>query len=307
MLNDDTLNATDVAAILHIGKNAVYQLAKTGELPSYKMGRKILFSLKDVQRYMESRRFAPHAEQAPASSIKPSDVEDAFVIAGQGIACDLIVDRLQTLGMPAFRKPCGSYTGLVDIYQDQANASLVHLFDQRTNSYNIPYVQRLAPGTPVVVYRLIQRWQGFAVAEGNPKSISSWGSLLRDNIRLANRQKGCGSRILLDEKLMAMEANPYSIPGYGTDYATGLAAAQAVATGAADVAVVGEQIALQIDGIDFVRLQSEWLDIVVAKNGRGRELVRALRSFFSDTSFKREYGRIVHGNDESLGAIVYEC
>ena len=229
------------------------------------------------------------------------------MIAGQGLPADLLVDRLQTLGSQAVHKRCGSYTGLVDVYEGRANATLVHLYDQRTNSYNIPYVQRLAPGTPVMVFRLVKRWQGFVVAKGNPRSIASWGALLRDDVRLANRRRGCGSRILLDEKLIAMEADPWTVKGYESDFPTGLSAARAIADGLADVAVVGEQVAAQTDGVDFVRLQPEWLDIVAAKGGRGRELCRALREFFDDSAFRREYARIVQGDAESLGAIVYEC
>lgn len=312
MLNDQVLNATDVASILHIGRNAVYALAKSGELPSYKMGRKLQFSLKDVEAYREGRRQGAflggqHETQDYSLLASSPTVGEGFVVAGQGVATDLIVERLQTMGESAQRKPCGSYAGLVGLYEGWANAALVHLYDQRTNSYNTPYVQRLAPGMPVVVFRLMKRWQGFAVAKGNPKGLSSWGALLRDGVRLANRQRGCGSRVLLDEKLLAMEADPSTIEGYDSSYATGLAAAEAVSLGMADVAVIGEHIAAQLDGIEFVKLQSEWLDMVVAKGGKGRELCRALRTFFLDEAFKREYGRIVHGNAENLGAVVYEC
>lgn len=311
MLNDEALNATEVASLLHIGRNAVYELAKSGKLPSYKAGRKLLFALKDVQGYLESTRTSSVLSigGGPSPSGVATNIESAaadFVIGGQGIASDIFVDRLQTLGFPARRKPCGSYEALRGIYAGQTDAALIHLFDQRTNSYNIPYVQRLVPGQPVVVFRLVRRWQGFAVSPGNPKKISSWGALLRDNVRLANRQKGCGSRVLQDEKLLSMEADPWTIKGYESDYATGLAAAYAVAAGLADVAVVGEQIASQIDGVEFVQLQQEWLDFAVSKEGKGRELCRILKSFFEDEAFKREYSRIVHGDAESLGAIVYE-
>lgn len=312
MFNDEALNAAEAAALLHIGRNAVYALAKTGELPSYRLGRKLLFSLKDVQAYLESKHStSPSAQKSlteeGAATEKLSYPEDAFVIAGQGMATDFIVECLQSEGAQAMRKPCSSYAGLVDIYKGRASATLVHLYDQRTNSYNIPYVQRLAPGTPVTVFRLIRRWQGFAVAKGNPHSLSTWSSLLQNDVRLANRSKGSGSRVLLDEKLLSLEANPWSISGYGNEYPTGLAAGSAVASGVADVAIIGEQAAAQIEGIDFVRMQPEWLDVVVAKHGEGRKLCRAMKALFADASFKREYSRIVQGQDDSLGAIIYEC
>ena len=130
MFNTEALNATEVASILHIGRNAVYALAKTGELPSYKMGRKLLFSLKDVQSYLQDKRsISPScsARDLPTqdSRAQSQNIDETFVIAGQGVATDLIVDRLQTLGKPAIRKSCGSYTGLIDIYKGRANAALL--------------------------------------------------------------------------------------------------------------------------------------------------------------------------------------
>ena len=326
MLNDEALNATEVAEILHIGRNAVYALAKSGELPSYKIGRKLFFGLKDVQAYIAGTRSGGIPEAAGTSNISVANTSteglaadpcadfspiqrstDGFIIAGHGIAADLFVERLEMMGNSATRTSRESYTGLMDIYSGNADAALIHLYDQRTNTYNIPFVQRLAPGTPVIVFRLMKRWQGFAVAKGNPKGIRSWGSLLGEGISVANRRRGCGSRILLDEKLIAMEAIPQNVPGYDMEFSTGMAAAEAVVGGAFDVAVIEEHIAAHVDGIDFIKMQPEWLDIVVSKKGHGRQLGHHLREMLADAKFKREYERIVHGEAEGFGSIVYEC
>lgn len=324
MLNDDVLNAADVASILHIGRNAVYDLAKAGSLPSYKMGRKLYFTLADVKEYLAHARQggkaskaeggliddAPHSRSAQGSVENGRVVgndEGAFVIAGNGLAADLIAEHLVAFGSSVSRSYRGSYKALVDVYKHRADAALIHLYDQRTNSYNVPFVLRLAPGTPVIVIRLLKRMQGFAVAKGNPQAISSWGALLRSGIRLANRQRGCGSRVLLDEKLLDMEAAQSSIDGYHTEYASGLAAARAVADGRADVTVVCEDVAAQVKGVDFVPLQTEWLDLVVAKNERTRETIRRIKELMGDESFRAEYSRVTHGDPVNLGAIVYEC
>ena len=154
---------------------------------------------------------------------------------------------------------------------------------------------------------LVSRRQGFAVAKGNPLNIASWGALLREGVRLANRPIGSGARVLLDEKLLSLEAPGFQIAGYERVFATGLAAAQAVADGAADVAVVDETLANQVEGVSFVPLQNEWLDLVVSKARRERGLTRPLRAVLGDASFRREYARVVQGDTSQLGAIVYEC
>ena len=318
-MNERALNAEEVASLLHIGRNAVYALAKSGELASYRLGRKLLFTLDDVERFRESRRTAggrtayhnlppsSHLAAPPLSALPDRDAEGALILAGQGAPLDLLVDRLEQEGTAASRVNLESYAALVALYEGSVDAALVHLYDRRTNSYNVPYVQRLVPGVSVVVMHLVSRRQGFAVAQGNPLNIASWGALLRNGVRLANRPIGCGARVLLDEKLLSLEAPGFQIAGYERVFATGLSAAQAVAEGGADVAVVDETLANQVEGISFVPLQNEWLDLVVSKASRERGLARPLRTILGDASFRREYERIVQGDTSQLGAIVYEC
>ena len=212
MLPNGVMNAEDVARYLHLGKNTVYQLAKTGQLASYHVGRKLRFTLEDVEAYVASTRQSsegailqpPFSKPTPqtqaAQSAKPvsqsgaqsiSDAAafgklpgNAFVLAGGDAMADLIASNLNASGMPVTRLVRGSYTALVNLYAGDADAAVVHLYDQRANSYNIPYVRSLAPGASVVVFRLYGRRVGFIVQAGNPKGLTTWGSLLRDGVQL---------------------------------------------------------------------------------------------------------------------------
>lgn len=340
-MDEQALTAKDAAALLHLGRNTVYALAKSGELPSYRMGRKLLFSLDDVEQYRQRQRrdckedaepWQPstvdaskvqqgsgaissslaslptrHLASPPLGSLATRTSNGPFVLAGQGLASDLIADRLEQKGHRSGRLALESYAALVALYEGSADAALVHLYDQRTNSYNVPYVQRLAPGVPVVVIRLISRRQGFAVAKSNPQGISSWGALLRPGLRLANRPLGCSARVLLDEKLLALEAHLKSIEGYDRTFPSGLIAVQAVADGRADVAVADESLIAQVDGVDFVPLQREWLDLAVSKSGHDRRWARAVSTAFADKAFGHEYARVLLGDASQFGSIVYEC
>lgn len=314
MINDEALNAQEVASILHIGRNAVYELAKSGEIASYHMGRKVLFALKDVEDYLARRRTSALNEQRSSTDavtdecIEPSEpVSGNLVIAGNGMPADIFADRINSAGIQCIRKNLTSYEALRALYQRKADVAFVHLYDQRSNSYNIPYVRQLAPGTSVIVFRMVKRKQGFVVRKGNPRSIASWGALLRPKTKLANRVYGCGSRVLLDAKLQSMDANASAIDGYETEYPSGLLAAQAVARQMADVAVASQQIAAQVSGVDFVALQDEWIDAVIIKDDATRALIRYMRAISSDKDFAAEYARIVHGDPAHFGSIVYEC
>ena len=68
-----------------------------------------------------------------------------------------------------------------------------------TDTYNLPYIERMLPGEQVAVFHLLKRWQGFYVKEGNPKNIQKFEDLLREDVRMINREKGSGIRIFIDE------------------------------------------------------------------------------------------------------------
>ena len=332
MLDDDALTAEEVAEMLRISKNSVYRLVQSGELASYRVGRKLRFTLRDVEAYtrsgMRSRKSAQTSEgasspshTAEASPSSPSDAREGisaipstfslddrkpFVIAGNDLSGDIIAHALAAAGLPVSRAYVGSYTALVNLYAKQANAALVHLYDQRTNASNVPSVQRIAPGMPVVVIRLLKRKQGFIVQAGNPKKLTTWGGLLREGVRLADRERGCGTRVLLDEKLLSLEARPEAIEGYDLGCATGLEAATLVSKGCADVAIGVERLAKELPGLAFVALQAEWLDLVVEKSRRTEPLVREIRKIAESKSFRDAIGAIEGYEAANTGAIVYE-
>ncbi len=332
MRADDAMNAEEVARYLHIGKNSVYQLARTGQLTSYRIGRKLRFSLVDADAYLASTRVATDggapATDAGASAPDglppefPRRFEDAalveaarlgeperdpFVIAGTEAAADLLARRLNEAGVPTARSVKNSYAGLVSAYAGQADAAVVHLFDQKTNSYNVEYVRRLMPGVSSLVMRLYSRRQGYVVRAGNPKKLATWGALLREDVRLANRGRGSASRVLLDEKLRALDARTAMVNGYDDEFPAAVAAAERVAVGAADVALGIAATAYAVEGVDFVALQVETIDVAVVKTERTRPLVRLMKRLAADPRFKEELGRIEECDAKALGAIVYEC
>lgn len=332
MFDDDALTAEEVAEMLRVSKNSVYRLAQSGELASYRVGRKLRFTLRDVEAYtragMRSQKGAQTAEGAssPSRTAKagpspsgnaregvseiPSafslDSREPFVIAGNDLSGDIIAHALAAAGLPISRAYVGSYTALVNLYAKQANAALIHLYDQRTNAYNVPSVQRIAPGMPVVVIRLLKRKQGFIVQAGNPKKLTTWGGLLREGVQLANRERGCGTRVLLDEKLLSLEARPEMVKGYDLECATGLEAATLVSKSCADVTVGIERLAKELPSLAFVPLQTEWLDIAVEKSRRTAPLVREIRKIAESKSFRDAIDAIEGYEAANTGAIVYE-
>ena len=51
-----SLTPQEVSELLKITKNTVYELIKRGELPSYKIGKKIRIDMHDVEAYINNQK-----------------------------------------------------------------------------------------------------------------------------------------------------------------------------------------------------------------------------------------------------------
>jgi len=110
--------------------------------------------------------------------------------------------------------------------------------------------------------RFADREQGLIVAPGNPKKLTGMADVAKKRLRFVNRQKGAGTRTLVDRMLRDNGIAPERIHGYGTEEYTHHAVAATVATGRAD-AGLGVRAAAAQFGLGFVPLVEEryWLAI----------------------------------------------
>ena len=324
-MNQDALTAVEVAEILKVAKNTVYELVKRGELNCYKVGRKMRFTYADVQAYINSRRQTGTdltADEGPGTDTKPGEppemaaAKSAGGDAGAGaVFClcgqDEILDRLQwyldraLLNGRTERVRKGSYESLSLLYKDRVSAAASHMWDAEDDVYNIPFVKRMLPGCDAVIVHICDRTQGFYVAEGNPKNLRDWKDLARSDVRLANREPGAGTRILLDEHLRMLGICGESIPGYSVHLPSHLAVAGCVSKGEADVGIGAMKTALGIRGISFIPLQQESYDLVFKKRDLDTPAIREILRILQSGELKEEF-RYVSGYDvERMGDILY--
>ena len=319
-----SLTPEEVAGILKIAKNTVYEMIKRGELPAYRVGRKIRVELKDVETY---KRQGKKNELLPESQIPPCrnllgnlaikrnfiteetdlNAKD-LVICGQDVLLDILTRYLDRhpKGARSFRHHVGSFPGLLALYQEKAHLAAIHLWDGEKNIYNIPYVRHLMPGIPAVIIHLACRLQGFYVAKNNPEQIKDWLDLTRPDIVFINREKGSGTRVLLDEQLHRLKIDRRSVNGYDKEDFSHLAVASAVARGEADVALGNEKVSLQVRGIDFVPLQKERYELVIRKEDIEKPLFQAVLEIIRSSEFKSELQGLGDYDLTETGLIVAE-
>lgn len=317
MNKDTVLTPIEVAEILKISKNTVYELIKRGELNAYKVGNKVRVDLSDVEEYKNNTKTIKPKESINVNKQILDNTQyisydipqnNSFVICGQDIILDILSRHLQRHpdGVQALRSYIGSYDGLYSLYHDKVQIATAHLWDGDTNEYNIPYVKRLLPGIPSIIINLASRYQGFYVAKGNPKNITDWNDLNRTDLVFANREKGSGSRILLDEHIRLLHINPFNIVGYNRELSSHLAVASTVARGGADFGLGNEKFALQVNGIDFIPLQKERYDLVIKKEDLSKPPFKAIIEILNSEEFRLELEGIGGYDLSELGYITYE-
>src|SRR5580698_3438556 len=156
----------------------------------------------------------------------------------------------------------GSLGGLVALRDGLCHLAGSHLLDPVTGEYTLPYLDRVLGGAEVSVVRLVHRDQGLMVAPGNPLGLKGIDDLTRPGVRYVNRQRGAGTRVLLDHELRNRGISPDSIDGYPREEPTHLAVAAAVAAGRAD-AGLGITAAARAFRLDFLPVTREPYDLVV--------------------------------------------
>lgn len=154
----------------------------------------------------------------------------------------------------------GSMGGLVALRRREAHFAGVHLLDEATGEYNIASVLKYLPDESIQLITFAHREQGLIVPKGNPLNVRSLDDLPR--LRYVNRQRGAGTRLLLDYELKQRGITPEQISGYDREEYTHLGVAVAIATGIADSGLGIRSAAIAL-GLEFIPVGWERYDFAI--------------------------------------------
>jgi molybdate-binding protein len=143
------------------------------------------------------------------------------------------------------------------------------------------------------IFPVMKRVQGLMVAKGNPHNITSPKDLLRTKIRFINRQKGSGTRLLLDKVLSKEGIDPRAIKGYENEEFTHSAIAMSILAKKADVGMGVKSVAIE-NGLDFILLKDEIFFLAMGEelsaNKDLARLIRKIRSLSGETPGYKSIG-----------------
>jgi molybdate-binding protein len=191
-------------------------------------------------------------------------IDEQIVVAGCDpsifLAGEHLRRRLDKAGVVGI--PMGSAAALDAVKRGEVHAAGLHVLDQRSGEWNLPYLRRHLAGKDATVVTFAAWEEGLMIQRGNPKRIRGVADLGRKDVAIVNREDGAGARFLLDRALKSAGLEPSKVRGYDQILTSHLDVARLIAQGQVD-AGMGVRSAANICGLDFIPLQEERYDLVI--------------------------------------------
>ena len=192
------------------------------------------------------------------------DVERQILVAGCDPAIYLAGEHVRQQGGNASVVGWNmtSLAALRALKRGDVHVAGIHMRDPRSGEYNLPFLKKHLQGQPVTVVRFATWQEGLLLKEGNPKHVRGLEDLARPDVRMVNREKGAGARLLLDHLLSRHHIPSQTVRGYGTIASSQIGLGRCISEGKADVGI-GAQAVAQLYNFDFIPLQEERYDLVI--------------------------------------------
>ena len=226
-----------------------------------------------------------------------------FVIGSHDISLDLLSQFLSPYQRRLASVNVGSLGGIMALKKGETHLAGAHLLHPESGEYNLPYIREHLPGRALRVVTLVGRTQGLFLEKGNPKKIQGLEDLNRKGISYVNRQRGSGTRLLLDFHLKQLDILPESVNGYDHEEYTHLAAAAVIASGRADCALGIEAASSALD-LDFLPLFTERFDLLIPEEFVSEELLKPLFELLEDPHFRKAVAERPGYDVSEMGRVV---
>ncbi|MEO7653849.1 MAG: substrate-binding domain-containing protein [Bryobacteraceae bacterium] len=227
-----------------------------------------------------------------------------LVLAGCDPASSLLSHMVEKIsGVEIVSAAASSTLALSWLREGKVHVAGSHLEDPKTGDFNMPYIRQEFPDEEIIVVTFARWEEGLVVAPGNPEDVKKAEDLARKGTRFVNREKGSGSRALLDKLLDKAGVAARKVKGYDRIAYGHLAAAYCVVSGEAD-ACMATRSAAQAFGLDFVALHSARYDLVMRKRTADLPVVKAFLDILQRATLRRKLEVLAGYDTSQTGSLV---
>jgi len=239
----------------------------------------------------ESREYFDENEEVEVTLFSRSLRVPELNIIGSNCPGVEVVLRVAGLSRSSRIISVGSMGGWLALRRGDADIAGTHLLDEKTLQYNVHMPKVVGLEGKAVIFRGYARRIGLLVRKGNPKRIRGFEDMLRDDVVIVNRNRGSGTRVMLDlrlRELLGGKRPEDSVKGYTYEVKTHTAVATAIIQGRADVGLSLEAVARMFD-LDFIPVGEEIYDFAVRRERLEKPAVRR----FLDALASREFAELL--------------
>jgi excisionase family DNA binding protein len=302
-MSEEMMNTKEVAKYLGIHEKQVYALIKSKKIPSTRVTGKWVFPKKMIDEWIESNA-KTGLEQARQKSRR---IEGALLASGSN---DPILDMLQTYMKKSypefyiFSANTGSTDGLKALNMGYTDIAWSHLYDPKTGEYNIPFLPTYLPNVKPVVVNLFYRDLGFVTLPGNPIRLKGFQDLTKRGVRFINRQKGSGTRLLIDQRLKDFGISSSKIEGYSDEVNTHLEVGLSILGKTANVGIATMAVSKFLS-LDFIPITKERFDMIQSQETFFHKGVQALIRLLHSEEFRQKVEKIGGYDLKDSGRVIY--
>lgn len=185
----------------------------------------------------------------------------------------------------------GSMGGIMAARRGENHAAGIHLLNEADGAYNTAFVKKYFPKGGVRLVECVGRTQGLMAAKGNPLQIRGIADLTKPGLRYVNRQKGSGTRILIDYLCKKQKIDPEKIYGYDREEFTHTSVAAQIASGSAD-AGMGIYSAASLYDLDFIPICMEQYDLLIPDYAWDSPMVQELLETLKSEEFRNRLEKL---------------
>lgn len=220
----------------------------------------------------------------------PEKLQNTLVVIGShDPLLDEVADMMHRADPTVFMSSShvGSMGGIMAIRRGEAHAGGCHLLDTETGVYNLSFLKKYFPNGGIRLVRCVGRQQGLMLAKGNPLDIKEFADIAKNGVRYVNRQKGSGTRVLMDYLCEQYAVNVSDIYGYEREELTHTSVAAQIANGSAD-AGMGIYSAAQLYDLDFLPICIEEYDLIIPDHAWETSVVQQLIATLKSPAFREK-------------------
>lgn len=197
----------------------------------------------------------------------------------------------------------GSIGGIMAIRRGECHIAPIHLLDEKTGEYNISSIKKYFAGKDMSLIKGVKRLQGFMVRKEDKGLVKNFKDLLNKDVSFVNRQRGAGTRVLLDYHLGKENIDSDKIKGYKRELNTHMAVASAVESGEKTVGL-GVYSAAKAMDLDFIEVAYEDYDFLIERFMLKDEKVKRFIDILTSKEFEQRVLALGGYKTKNIGDIL---